>query len=969
MAESGKILHTDIAEEGALRDHLQKEVEDFLLILPAFEAGIQKTAKSIKESFGTFKIENLDDVKKLNAAIKETSALEEVHSKVQKTKIELTNKQLAQSQVDKQNKRDEITLLKDQIINIDKSVVSIKQLNAENAKLRVQVRNANLATKEGIENVAKWNAQINNNTTVIKANSDKLIQAKMNVGNYTESIKKAFEGTGALADVMNKYLGIITVLSDKVESIVGWIIKENTAKETSTVVTEANTVAEEANVAATEAAVVAEKANVVAIETQTAVTETATVAANTLGKSMLALATNPYVIAVVAIAALTKLILDNVNATQKQKDEFDATKEALLATTNTTVLASVGYGKLYDETRRLFLAEKELEDLRADKLLSTEVLRADAELAREAAAQEGVTTAQRIKYLDEYIDKTKRSNDEDSAILKKNLEIKQAYVDLYGKFATRKQKEELEKAKADVEADRADDAAATLKATKLRTNLIEKYHDEVRKLNQEAQKNELEAIDTFSEDKTEHVKKQYSKNLKQTRLQNQQDIDDLLKHQKELGDIDPNGTSRVAEFQREVEALKKLGASKEKDLLRKKNDDLLKIEEEAEKKRIELIKKQSDENAKQAEKDFKIANAKNDELESAELLAIEESYAKKKDFSIKAEEERQKAIFAVKLKYLELEKIRVEDNPEEQSKIQIKINDLKAAFLKTGLDLDKKSDDEKKKRAEERKKELLKIEQDITDGIAEGLQKRSELQQQGFQREIDFRNRSIEVQTALAEAGQDNILAEEQARATKAEEKKLQEEKKAAKQQENLALLKVFTETLTNALDSGEPFFKALAKAAGAQGITKTIFAKLFAGSFEKGTEDTGTLNGSGVDGKGGRIAIIHDNERILDKPNNDKLGGMTNDELVANAMFAEIYKPAFKAANVARGTLEKETHDSVMTAILSKKLDALQKSIENLPVQKVEVKGLMEVIETVRKGSMTTKRHYATRRNIRLHG
>ena len=74
--------------------------------------------------------------------------------------------------------------------------------------------------------------------------------------------------------------------------------------------------------------------------------------------------------------------------------------------------------------------------------------------------------------------------------------------------------------------------------------------------------------------------------------------------------------------------------------------------------------------------------------------------------------------------------------------------------------------------------EKLKKQDEITDGIAEGFEKRSELQQASLQRDIDFHKRSIDVQAKLAAGGKENTLAQEQAAAVRAEEKKLQDQKK-----------------------------------------------------------------------------------------------------------------------------------------------------------------------------------------------
>jgi hypothetical protein len=54
---------------------------------------------------------------------------------------------------------------------------------------------------------------------------------------------------------------------------------------------------------------------------------------------------------------------------------------------------------------------------------------------------------------------------------------------------------------------------------------------------------------------------------------------------------------------------------------------------------------------------------------------------------------------------------------------------------------------------------------------------------------------------------------------------------------------------------------------------------------FYEGTEDTGTVL-QPMDSKGGRLAILHNNERVVPKVQNMLLRGMSNDDLVRNALI-----------------------------------------------------------------------------------
>lgn len=75
--------------------------------------------------------------------------------------------------------------------DIDKSVVSLKTLAEANKKLREERKQVNIATEEGRKQVEQLNAQIDRNDKLIRENSTSLEKQRLNVGNYTNSIKDA----------------------------------------------------------------------------------------------------------------------------------------------------------------------------------------------------------------------------------------------------------------------------------------------------------------------------------------------------------------------------------------------------------------------------------------------------------------------------------------------------------------------------------------------------------------------------------------------------------------------------------------------------------------------------------------------------------------------------------------------------------------------------------------------------------
>ena len=82
------------------------------------------------------------------------------------------------------------TELLNQVIGAE--VTSIKEARAQNQLLNKLRNETNVTTDEGRQELEKLNAQLDRNNAFIKDNADAYLKQKINVGNYTESIKEAF---------------------------------------------------------------------------------------------------------------------------------------------------------------------------------------------------------------------------------------------------------------------------------------------------------------------------------------------------------------------------------------------------------------------------------------------------------------------------------------------------------------------------------------------------------------------------------------------------------------------------------------------------------------------------------------------------------------------------------------------------------------------------------------------------------
>lgn len=114
--------------------------------------------------------------------------------------------------------------------------------------------------------------------------------------------------------------------------------------------------------------------------------------------------------------------------------------------------------------------------------------------------------------------------------------------------------------------------------------------------------------------------------------------------------------------------------------------------------------------------------------------------------------------------------------------------------------------------------------------------------------------------------------------------------------------------------------------------------------SFEVGTEDTGT-NGNGIDGRGGFHAILHPNERVLTKEQNQLIGNVSNEDLALtmNKLNSGELVKLKEGATTNVGNWQ--------NMALINEIQDLKNIIKNKPDFKIEageiIQGAMSIVET----------------------
>lgn len=288
----------------------------------------------------------------------------------------------------------------------------------------------------------------------------------------------------------------------------------------------------------------------------------------------------------------------------------------------------------------------------------------------------------------------------------------------------------------------------------------------------------------------------------------------------------------------------------------------------------------------------------------------------------------------------------------ERLKLEQELNDIlleeQRRSLEKQKELDEKALEEEKKRKEERIKDI----KEITSLTFDELNKINEKRKKDLDDEISDREKSIEVQQSLAERGLENQLAFEKQKLAEVELEKREIEKREARQKEAQKLAEIYLEAYLAELNQPDAnpqlaASKALANTLLAKGIAKGL------ASFKEGTEDTGKA-GNPLDKDGGRLAVLHDNERVLTKEQNALVGGLSNEQL-ANLAYD------FRVGNLTK----EQKRESVLNAQILMSLNQIKKTIYAKPVHQFDVDGLGNIIEKVYKKGATTKIHHKRRSRL----
>ena len=307
--------------------------------------------------------------------------------------------------------------------------------------------------------------------------------------------------------------------------------------------------------------------------------------------------------------------------------------------------------------------------------------------------------------------------------------------------------------------------------------------------------------------------------------------------------------------------------------------------------------------------------------------------------------------YLILLKQIAIEEAKKAGNTQEAIKLEQDLIALQKQRIDAQADLDKKqtnSDAEKQtidaqadldklqlENTKEVEEEKLSIKKEYIDLATDYFIQQADKRIAKIEEEIDAAQKQADFLEQLAVNGNisaQESLAEQNRLIAEANAQKEQEEKR--KQQILLvsSILQAYNSNLAAGDDSGTAFTKAV--------TSSTVISQFIAGldSFFEGTEDTGTV-GNPLDSNGGRIAVLHNNERVLTAEQNKKLGGMSNDQ-VANVMEQHRLGTLMDGNQLNVGW---DNHILVSQLMnVESKLDKVAQAIEDRPVSNLEVGNVM---------------------------
>ena len=1008
-----KISNKDIFEDGLFSPAV-KNAEALNKELDKLEQGLKDIATVAKKDLKNIKVVNFSDVQKGTKAIKEVDAAFKGLSAVEKERIKLGEKlkqqnstAILQNTTLKRQVSEQIKATKDFEIIQNKNAGTLTKLAAQSRILRRERERLNLDTEKGRKKLQEINKELDKNNKFISKNSDKLKQQKLNVGNYTDSIKEAAGASGLFGGVLGKL--------NQIQAVLNALTKKNTVQE------EVNTVAKEANALATVQLSVAQRALNVATGLGTKALKLFKVALASTGIGLLLIALGGLVAffqrsqdgadslskGMAGLQAGIDVLIDRFEQVGRGlvlifKGLGDELKKAQIKL-KIFLLESAKFevaGKVFnDSTKQVAELNKELEGLGGvseglelikeafkgigdeianDVLEASKLKKLTIELTREQKLFEAqqATTLTRTKELN-LIAKDKLKTDEErvAALTEANkLEVGLAEKQLA------LQERSLA---ASLDAISADEKSLSLDADRL--EFIEQIKngqissaEAVKKAadftlssaaGQEALFEIIEKIKEQEQAKQSLLDKQATTIKKLSALQvqiatkNSKALLQESKFKKEIAkDEDEAINNRIdaledardfeieaAEVRRDANIINEREYQALRLTVTKSTQEAIqklleKTDKLTDKNRDKIIKKQIETINKIEQEQFKGEVDRLDRLAEAEDLSNQERV----ELINQSNELRRSQLEAQADFELSTAELTAEERELIEIQLQNDLANLEDDRLKAVEDVNDKIEDSDKKTAEKRLESAKKLIELTSEAFSDEIDKEEKEQDAAIKR----REESVSLQQSRAEQGLENTLAFEKEQLAKAELERARTAEKRAKQEEALALAQAFLNAFA-ARSKDDP------DTAAAKALTDVILAKALSetivGAFAEGVEDfkgegTGTSDSNLIRFSHGESVVTakgtKENKGLTTAMNNGDVGSWFANNMMLSPLSSE------------------KNYDSF--GILAKEIKEIKYAIKNRPTSQTNLDNMGNVMQsTYRNGIKNTVKYLNARPRI----
>ena len=260
-----------------------------------------------------------------------------------------------------------------------------------------------------------------------------------------------------------------------------------------------------------------------------------------------------------------------------------------------------------------------------------------------------------------------------------------------------------------------------------------------------------------------------------------------------------------------------------------------------------------------------------------------------------------------------------------------KIDTTKRKGVAEFAEEDKKAKKEELDREEELGKAKQKVQQAIVSKLAEISAKASQKKIDDLDEQLEASKDNQDRLRELAAKGSLDAQQSISVEAKKQADLKRAKEKEERKQELVSAGYKIFSALL----DQGKNPAAATLETAALLGALPAIIEAIPT-AFE-GTESTGTVKNS-LDSNGGRLMLLHDNERVMTEKQNNKMGGINNDEaanIIEKYNMGELFN--YNTPDVGNNLMGSINLNGLNKG-LERKIDTLNESIKAIKMPKTSM-------------------------------